>query len=114
MTRVYKILGADEWAAAEAAGVFTGSSIDVQDGYIHLSAADQAQETARLWFAGRESLVLLVIEAELLGDRLKWEASRGGALFPHLYDVLAVSEVSEARPVRLGADGTPDLGALDP
>ena len=110
MTDVYKLLPASEWAAAKAAGEFTGSGIDLADGYIHLSAADQAQETARLHFAGRDGLVLLRIEAEALGDALKWEASRGGALFPHLFGRLRVDQVVEVRPAPLDANGVPDLG----
>jgi uncharacterized protein (DUF952 family) len=110
VTTVYKLLPAAEWAAAQAAGVFTGSGIDLADGYIHLSAADQAQETARLHFAGRAGLVLLHIQAEVLGEALKWEASRGGALFPHLYGPLRVDQVSEVTLAPVGVDGAPDLG----
>lgn len=109
MPRVYKILGREEWERAQRAGVFRGSAIDVQDGYIHLSTAEQAQDTARLYFHGRDDLYLLAIEADLLGEALKWEPSRGGQLFPHLYGELSVAQVSEARAVGLDAQGVPQL-----
>ncbi len=114
MTRVYKILGRAEWARAEAAGVFTGSPVDVRDGYIHLSAAAQAPETARLHFGGRDDLVLVGMEADALGEALKWEASRGGALFPHLFAPLKTSLVDEVRDIPLDLDGVPQLGTLAP
>lgn len=112
MSKIYKILAADAWAAARAAGVFAGSAVDLADGYIHFSAADQAQETAAKWFAGQADLVLLTVEAEPLGEALKWEASRGGALFPHLHRPLEVHEVLAERPLALDADGVPILGEL--
>lgn len=112
MTRVYKLLPAAEWAQAQAAGAFTGSGIDIADGYIHLSAADQAQETARLHFAGRAGLVLLHIDADVLGGALRWEPSRGGSLFPHLYGPLRVDQVAEVTPAPLSPGGFPDLGQL--
>jgi len=114
MTTVYKILGEAEWAAAESAGVFAGSAIDLQDGYIHLSGPDTAQETARLYFSGRDDLVVLSVPAAALGPALKWEASRGGTLFPHLYGSLDVTLVSAVRAAPLAADGTPQLGSLEP
>jgi len=114
MTTVYKILGKAEWAAAEAAGAFTGSGVDLQDGYIHLSGADTAQETARLYFSGRDDLVLVSVPAAALGPALKWEASRGGALFPHLYGPLDVTLVGAVRAAPLGPDGAPQLGSLEP
>ncbi len=88
MTLIYKILGRDEWAAAEAAGVFTGSAVDIADGFIHFSAEAQVRETLNRHFAGRTDLVLVAVEAGALGPALKWEPSRGGALFPHLYGPL--------------------------
>lgn len=94
MSLVYKILSREEWAQAERDGVFHGSEVDRRDGYIHLSAADQLERTISLWFAGRDDLVLVAIEAERLVDALKWEPSRGGALFPHYYAPLAVASVS--------------------
>jgi len=110
--RVYKILKADAWAAAERDSRFEGAGIDLADGYIHLSTAAQAPETARLHFAGQRDLVLLRIDAERLGAALKWEPSRGGQLFPHLYGALDCALVEAVTPVPLDADGTPQLGVL--
>ncbi len=112
MSRIYKLLDAGAWAAAKAEGVFTGSAVDLRDGFIHFSAGDQVQETARLHFHGQANLVLLAVEADRLGSALKWEPSRGGALFPHLYGVLPVEAVLEARSIALDAEGVPRIGAL--
>lgn len=114
MARIYKILGAEEWRAAQAAGAFTGSAVDLAGGFIHFSDAAQAAETAAKWFSARSDLVLLAVEAARLGDGLKWEPSRGGQLFPHLYAALPLETVIWARPLPLGADGRhlfPDLAA---
>jgi uncharacterized protein (DUF952 family) len=110
--RVYKILKAEAWAAAERAGRFDGAEIDLADGYIHLSTAAQAGETARLHFASQPDLVLLRIDADRLGAALKWEPSRGGQLFPHLYGPLDCGLVEAATPIPLEPDGTPRLGVL--
>ena len=112
MSRIYKILPRAEWDAARAAGVFTGSAIDRQDGYIHFSTADQAQETARRHFRGQAGLVVLELEAGDLGPPLKWEPSRGGALFPHLYGVLDASLVRAVAEAPLDPDGVPQVGGL--
>jgi uncharacterized protein (DUF952 family) len=105
-------LDAAAWRAAEAAGVFKGSAVDERDGFIHFSNAAQARETARLHFRNAADLVLLAVDADALGTALKWEPSRGGALFPHLYGPLACEAVIEARAVALDAEGVPDLGNL--
>jgi uncharacterized protein (DUF952 family) len=105
MTLIYKISPRDAWAAAEAAGRFTGAPVDMADGFIHFSAAGQLRETAAKHFAGQADLVLVAVDAEALGPALKWEPSRGGALFPHLYAELPVSAVRWVRPLPLGADG---------
>lgn len=110
MTRIYKLLPADEWASAQGAGRFEGSEVDRRDGYIHFSTGAQVAETARRHFSGQADLMLLGLDAESLGVALRWEPSRGGDLFPHLYGALSVSIVDEARAVPLAADGTPDLG----
>jgi uncharacterized protein (DUF952 family) len=113
MRLIFKIAGAEEWRAAEAAGVFEGAAVDRADGYIHFSTALQAAETASKWFAGRDDLVLAAVDAEALGSALRWEPSRGGALFPHLYAPLPLSAVRWTRPLQLGADGRHIFGGLD-
>lgn len=112
MSRIYKILPRPEWEAARTSGRFEGSGIDRQDGYIHFSTAEQAQETARRHFPGQAGLVVLEVEADDLGDALRWEPSRGGALFPHLYGALDVALVRAVTEAPLGADGVPVLGTL--
>ena len=104
MERVYKIMPAAEWADAKAAGVYSGSVHDLRDGFIHLSNADEAAATAAKHFAELPGLVLLAIDPALLGVSLKWEPSRGGALFPHLYGSLPVSTVVETHDLPVGAD----------
>lgn len=105
--RIYKILPRPEWAAAEAAGVFRGSAVDLADGYIHFSTAAQAPETARRHFAGMADLVVLEVEGDGLGAALRWEPSRGGDLFPHLYGPLAAADVIAVHDAPLGPDGAP-------
>jgi len=95
---IYKILSAVEWRRAQAAGVLKGSEADRRDGFIHFSTADQLQETADRHFAGQRELMLLAVRAEALGEALKWEPSRGGHLFPHLYGPLACDLLDSARP----------------
>lgn len=112
MSRIYKILPRGEWAQAQAAGRFAGSAVDRQDGYIHFSTAEQAQETARRHFHGQAELVVLAIEAADLGEALRWEPSRGGALFPHLYGALDVAQVRAVTEAPLDAEGVPQLGVL--
>ncbi|UWQ31143.1 DUF952 domain-containing protein [Leisingera sp. M527] len=101
---IYKIFRADEWAALQAAGETTGAPIDVADGYVHFSTATQAAETAAKHFAGAEGLTLLACDADAMGADLKWEISRGGAEFPHLYRKIRMSDVVWAKPLPL-ADG---------
>jgi uncharacterized protein (DUF952 family) len=110
---VYKIVAAEEWTEAETAGVFTGAAIDRADGFIHFSTAEQAPDTAAKWFARRDDLTLAAIDAEALGKDLRWEPSRGGALFPHLYAALPMSAVVWSRPLPLGPDGRHVFGSLD-
>jgi uncharacterized protein (DUF952 family) len=114
MTRVYKILSKADWAAALAQGRFDGSADDARDGFIHLSAADQVAETARRYFSGRADLVLVAFEAETLGSALKWEPSRGGALFPHFYAPLPTTAAVAVGQLPLGPDGAPEPGPLVP
>lgn len=102
---IYKIFRRPEWDAFRAAGQTTGAPIDLADGYIHFSTAAQVAETAAKHFASESDLVLVAINSETLGPALKWEPSRGGALFPHLYRALALSEVVWDKSLPLGATG---------
>ena len=105
MATIYKICAASEWHEAEHAGVYRGSAADLRDGFIHFSTAEQATETASKWFAGQRNLVLIAVDAGALGTRLKWEPSRGGALFPHLYGALELKAVLRVDPLSLDASG---------
>jgi uncharacterized protein (DUF952 family) len=113
MTTIYKIVPSSLWREAERAGVFRGAPVDLADGYIHFSTATQAEETAAKHFAGQDDLLLVSLEAETFGARLKWEPSRGGALFPHLYDALDLAAVTKVEPLPLGADGRHRFPPLD-
>lgn len=106
MPLIYKISPAADWRAAEQVGRFTGAPVDLADGYIHFSTADQARETAAKHFKGQGDLVLVAVEADRLGDALRWEPSRGGALFPHLYAELGMDAVVWVKDLPLGPDGT--------
>ena len=90
---IYKVLRPAEWREAQDCGVFTGSPVDVRDGFIHFSTQDQLEETIARHFAGERELVVLEVDVAALGQKLKWEPSRGGALFPHLYGELPLSAV---------------------
>ena len=94
----FKILTADEWAQFARDGIFAGAPIDLADGYIHLSAADQVQGTLEKHFAGQTGLVIAEVDLAVLGDAIKWEVSRGGARFPHLYGRLPMTAVVSHRP----------------
>jgi uncharacterized protein (DUF952 family) len=114
MPTVYKICPASRWREAEREGRFHGSDVDLRDGFIHFSTAEQVAETAAKHFAGERDLVLVRVDAAKLGDRLKWEPSRGGALFPHLYERLDLSAVMRVEALRLGPDGKHKFPPLDP
>ncbi|HRK24096.1 MAG TPA: DUF952 domain-containing protein [Beijerinckiaceae bacterium] len=105
MPLIYKIMPATMWRDAVSAGAFTGAPVDHADGFIHFSAADQVRATAAKHFAGHRDLVLVAVTAEALGSALKWEVSRGGALFPHLYAPLVITQDVLVEPLPLGADG---------
>jgi uncharacterized protein (DUF952 family) len=110
---IFKLCRAAEWAAAERSGTFRGSPVDLRDGYIHLSTSEQVVETAARHFARVDELMLLAVDADTLGSTLKWEPSRGGSLFPHLYDQLPVARVLWVRALPLDPEGRhvfPDLG----
>lgn len=106
MTRIiYHMCRRQEWQDAEAAGAYGGSSQDAADGFIHFSTAAQVVESAAKHRAGQSGLVLLAVAADRLGPALKWEPSRGGQLFPHLYGALPVDAVVRVAELPLGADG---------
>ncbi len=102
---IYKIFRGPEFESFEAAGTTAGAPVDLSDGYIHFSAAHQVADTLSKHFDGEDGLVLLAIEADLVGDDLKWETSRGGQLFPHLYRDLRRGDIVWTRPITLGLDG---------
>ncbi len=93
---IYKVLRPEEWAGFQAQRVFTGSAVDVSDGFIHFSTWFQLAETLHKHFAEHTELILLEIDAAEFGDEIKWEESRGGQLFPHLYSELAISSVARS------------------
>ena len=110
---IYKICPAVLWREAERVGAFRGSPADCRDGFIHFSTAAQVAETAAKHFAGEGGLVLVAVDASRLGDRLRWEPSRGGGLFPHLYGELPVAAVHRVEPLPLGPDGRHVFPELD-
>ena len=102
---IYKICPEDLWRQAEADGRFDGAPVDQADGYIHFSTAEQVRETARRLFGGQHGLLLISVDADALGPALRWEPSRGGQLFPHLYEALAMSAVRSVEPLLLSPEG---------
>ncbi|UGX85183.1 DUF952 domain-containing protein [Phyllobacterium meliloti] len=110
---IYKIAPRALWRAAEAAGVFDGAPIDHADGYIHFSTAAQAVETAAKHFVGQDDLLLIAVEANRLGEALKYEVSRGGDLFPHLYASLPMDAVLWVKPLPLDAGGKHQFPEMD-
>ena len=101
----FKLVDRAEWEAARAVGAYAGSAVDLADGYIHMSSAQQLAETARRHYRGRTDLVLVAVDLTALGEALKWEASRGGDLFPHLFTPLPLSAAREERGLSVDADG---------
>lgn len=112
MTIIYKIFREPEHRAFEERGETEGAPVDVSDGYIHFSTAEQVAETAAKHFAGEQGLKLLALESDKLGEALKWEPSRGGALFPHLYRRLRADDILWVRELPLGPDGH-DFGDIE-
>ncbi|KQS81035.1 dihydroorotate dehydrogenase [Rhizobium sp. Leaf384] len=110
---IYKIVPTSLWRNAQAAGSFDGAPVDLADGFIHFSTADQVAETARRHFAGQDDLLLVAIDGERLGEALIYEPSRGGALFPHLYGPLPMTAVLSEQPLPLAPDGTHIIPELD-
>ena len=103
MSLIYKICDVDSWEKARTDGHFIGTEIDLRDGFIHFSTAEQLGETLRLYFEGVKNLLLLTIDGRRLD--LKWEPARTGNLFPHLYDILPLSAVLRVNPILLDDDG---------
>jgi len=102
----YKVLTADEMDVLEHEGSFAGAPVDLADGYIHLSTADQLAGTIDKHFAGQDGLHLVAVDLEALGNMVKWEESRGGMLFPHIYGPLTLDVVLDYGPLEYHADGT--------
>jgi len=111
---IYKIVPRTLWREAERTGSFAGAAVDLADGYIHFSTAAQLCETAAKHFAGQDDLVLVAVDGAALGEALRWEPSRGGALFPHLYAALAVDAALWVRPLPLAEDGRHRFPELAP
>ena len=98
---LYKIMSRQDWEAAQANGLYEGSEVDRRDGFIHLSASHQVRATAQKHFSGKADLLLVSVVEEALGQSLKWEVSRGGDLFPHIYGILPLDAISEVIPLPL-------------
>ncbi|MBA4781910.1 MAG: DUF952 domain-containing protein [Rhizobiales bacterium] len=113
MPMIYKICPQALWKEAQSRGVFEGAPVDHADGYIHFSTSEQARETAAKHFAGASDLVLVAVDSVRLGAHLRWEPSRGGALFPHLYGSLSLGDVAWVKPLPLGAGGAHQFPAMD-
>jgi uncharacterized protein (DUF952 family) len=111
---IYKIVPQALWRAAEALAQFDGAPVDLADGFIHFSTASQVRETAAKHFGGKGDLLLVTVDAERLGDALKWEPSRGGDLFPHLYRPLQLAQVQRVDALPLRDDATHDFSGLVP
>ncbi len=112
MDLIYKIAPASLWRKVQDRGRFDGAPIDLADGFIHFSTAAQAEETAAKYFRGEADLLLIAVDAKKLGDALRYEPSRGGALFPHLYAPLPLDAVVFVKPLPLRPDGGHDFTGL--
>ncbi|EGP09126.1 DUF952 domain-containing protein [Afipia clevelandensis] len=112
MPVIYKICSASAWREAERQGAFRGSADDKRDGFIHFSTASQLPGTVAKHFAGQSGLFLIAVDADALGDALRWEPSRGGELFPHLYGELDTGEVTAIHDLRMRSDGSHDIPEL--
>jgi uncharacterized protein (DUF952 family) len=112
--KIYKICPASAWRDAERQGAFRGSADDIRDGFIHFSSASQVAETARKHFFKQTDLLLIAVDADALGDRLRWERSRNDELFPHLYGELDLGAVVGVHSMRTRSDGLHDIPELEP
>jgi uncharacterized protein (DUF952 family) len=111
---IYKITPASAWREAERQGVYRGSADDLRDGFIHFSTASQVAETARKHYFGKTGLFLVAVDADALGDALRWEPSRNDELFPHLYGELDLGAVTAILDMRARSDGYHDIPELIP
>jgi uncharacterized protein (DUF952 family) len=109
---IYKICPASAWREAERQGVYRGSADDTRDGFIHFSLASQVAETAKKYFFGQSGLFLIEVDADVLGDALRWEPSRNDELFPHLYGELDLGAVTDVLDLRMRSDGYHDIPEL--
>jgi uncharacterized protein (DUF952 family) len=114
MSLIYKIVREASWRAVEALAQFDGAPVDLADGFIQFSTASQVRETAAKHFAGKGDLLLVTVDPDRFGDALKWEPSRGGDLFPHLYGALQLADVLRVDALPLRDDGTHDFAGLVP
>ena len=114
MPLVFKIVPRALWLEAEEIGAFAGAPVDRADGFIHFSTPEQVEETAAKHFEGQHDLLLVAAEPARFGDALRWEVSRGGQKFPHLYAPLILADVAWAKPLPLGRDGRHDFSGLLP
>ena len=114
MRRIYKISSASAWREAERQGVYRGSADDIRDGFIHFSLPSQVAETARKHFLGQTGLFLIEVDADALGDALRWESSRDDELFPHLYGELDLGAVTNVLDMPARSDGSHDIPELAP
>jgi uncharacterized protein (DUF952 family) len=111
---IYKICPASAWREAERQGVFRGSPDDIRDGFIHFSTASQVAETARKHFSGQTGLLLIAVDADALGNALRWERSRNDEFFPHLYGALDLAAVTRIFVLRKRSDGSHEIPELQP
>ncbi|WP_441228424.1 DUF952 domain-containing protein [Tardiphaga sp. 20_F10_N6_6] len=112
MRTIYKICPASSWREAERQGIYRGSADDARDGFIHFSTVAQLAETLRKYYFGQTGLFLVAVDADALGDDLRWESSRGGDLFPHLYGELDLGAVTAVLDLRARSDGNHDIPEL--
>ena len=112
MGLIYKIAPRTLWDAAVAKGVFDGAPVDLADGFIHFSTASQTRETAARHFTGQDELLLVCLDDASFGDALRYEPSRGGDLFPHLYGTFRPDDALWVKPLPLGANGVHDFGDM--
>jgi uncharacterized protein (DUF952 family) len=112
--RIYKISPASAWREAERQGVYRGSADDLRDGFVHFSTSAQVAETAKRHFSGQTGLFLIEVDADVLGDSLRWEPSRNDEMFPHLYGELDLGAVTAVLPLRARSDGAHEIPELKP